>query len=158
MFWAVMAAAALYVVRAYPALPDPLASTFGAGGRPTGWMSRRAFVTIFGAVYLFTSAAVGLLPLRRMRGAGLNLPHREYWLSPERIEHTLLSVQTQLTWIGTATQVLMLTVFRMTETANRLDPPRLEMAGFWIVFLGYMIFIVAWTIHLLRRFSRVPHA
>src|SRR5277367_5148881 len=75
-----------YVIASYDDLPAKVASHFDIEGRPNGWMSREMCVGFtVGLGILMPALVVGM-----MGGAGripvsfINLPHRDYWLVPER--------------------------------------------------------------------------
>jgi hypothetical protein len=92
---AVFAAGALafvwYVEGTLGQLPERVATHFGGTGAPTGWMTRvphEKLMLGFGlGVPLFVLLV--FLGVRALGGVGLNIPHRYYWLSPERREVTL---------------------------------------------------------------------
>lgn len=67
-------------------LPTRVATHFGATGQPNGWMSRSAylwFMIVFGVIFpLFVPALCYLS--RWLPSWCYNIPHRDYWLAPER--------------------------------------------------------------------------
>lgn len=71
-------------------LPERVATHFNGSGEPNGWMSRSAhqeFMLIFGLA--FPMVIVLLCYASRFLPRGLvNIPHREYWLAPERRAET----------------------------------------------------------------------
>src|ERR1035441_10418639 len=82
-----------YVITSYASLPAHVASHFDIEGRPNGWMSRGTCVGFtLGLGLLVPAFIVGM-----MAGAGripvsfINLPHRDYWLAPER-RHAALAI------------------------------------------------------------------
>src|SRR5207237_1170658 len=67
-------------------LPERVATHFDASGQPNGWMSRHGhiiFIMLLGLA-LPLLVAGSFFCLRFFPGRGINLPHREYWLAPER--------------------------------------------------------------------------
>jgi len=89
----------------YPALPGRIPTHFGASGRVDGWMSPQAFVLFNGivpalmlVVLLGCELLVGRLPAR-----WINVPHRDYWLAPERIEETRRKILANLAGVATLT-------------------------------------------------------
>src|SRR3954468_21478203 len=79
-----------YLISSAPQLPDRVATHFGAGGEPDGWMSRSSHLLFMGVFGLaFPLFVVGLFfILRFLPDSGLNIPHRDYWLAPERRSET----------------------------------------------------------------------
>ncbi len=71
-------------------LPERIATHFNGRGEPNGWMSRSAnqrFMLVFGLA--FPLCVVLLCWLARFLPIGLvNIPHRDYWLAPERRKET----------------------------------------------------------------------
>jgi len=72
-------------------MPWVIASHFGAGGTPNGWQTQSAFFVI----EIFVVAIAALLgfvvpkTLSALPVSMINLPNKQYWLSPERRGSTL---------------------------------------------------------------------
>jgi len=86
----------------YARLPARVASHFGPSGAPNGWMPRELFVGIYvfvvvllGAMMLGTAYTLPRTPDNRV-----NLPHKEYWLAPERRAETYAWLQNFFFWSG----------------------------------------------------------
>src|SRR6185295_9706960 len=71
-------------------LPARVASHFNFAGQPDGWMSRTSYLLVEAALAIgLPLFIVGISSLTRVLPARLwNLPHREYWLAPERRKQT----------------------------------------------------------------------
>ncbi len=71
-------------------LPERVATHFGLHGEPNGWMQKPSAVMVMGGFGLgLPLLTVVLSFLVRFVPADLvNLPHREYWLAPERRDAT----------------------------------------------------------------------
>ncbi len=109
-----LALAVLQIAHYYPMMPDTMASHFDGAGRPNGFQSRGAFFGLT-AVMLVTVVAIfmGLASLiRLLPPSWVNLPHREYWLAPERLEGTVDFIGQQMEWFGVATLLLLLLVIQ----------------------------------------------
>src|SRR5947208_13832382 len=71
-------------------LPDRVATHFGGTGHPNGWMTRtqyRNFTLGLGLgtpVFILAVFAI----VERLRGVGLNIPNKAYWLEPDRQQAT----------------------------------------------------------------------
>ena len=94
LFALVLAAVVWFIVATTQALPDPVATHFGFGYFANGWMTRDgylrfmlAFATVLPVVIV---AMIGWLP--RVFPRGINIPHRDLWLAPERRGATLDSI------------------------------------------------------------------
>ncbi len=146
-----------YTLTTYAALPPKVASHFDGHGRPDGWMSRTADTEIMSAVALFVPGLV----IAFMGGASripvsfINLPHRDYWLAPERRKAALAALRCYAIWFA-ALNVLFLTGAQfLIVHANLPAPHTLDMTRFTTGVIAYLVFTAIWTLLLLRRFSKV---
>jgi uncharacterized membrane protein len=140
-------------------LPANVASHFDAQGQPNGWMTRTS--------YLKTMAAIGLLLPLLLVGIGLltallpassiNLPHRDYWLAPERRDETVRYMARHMAWLACITMALFIALNYLLVEGNRATPPRLSNA-IWLLLVAFLAGVVAWIGVLVRRFSRMPPA
>jgi uncharacterized membrane protein len=146
-----------YLAETYGALPPKVASHFDVHGRPNGWMSRAADAEILSAVALLVPAIV----IGGMGGAGripvsfINRPHRDYWEAPDRRQAALVILRRYAVWFA-ALNVLFLTGAQaLIVEANLPAPHSLDMTRFTSGVIVYLVLTGAWTLLLLRRFSKV---
>ena len=141
-----------------PRLPDQVVSNFDYDGSANGWSSKGAFLGGFTIMMACTLVLFYVLSwtIRRMGGKGINVPHRDYWLAPERRGKTAAFVGDQLEIFGLATYAFLLLTNQLTISANLVDPPELPSAAFWSAFGAYMLGGFVWTIRLITRFSNKP--
>lgn len=139
----------------WPQLPAKVATHFGTDGQPNDWMSKEnATLVLLGFQVLFPWLLVGLgrligvLPI-----SVINIPHREYWLHPERREATLSWMGGYLAWTAVATGLLMTVLAHVTFRAN-VKGAGLEMAPFLCFVVGYLVVILGMTVVNLRHFRR----
>lgn len=81
-----------------PLLPERVASHFDAAGQADGWSSKTAFF-VFNLAFVAGMALLflGLTAWQgRIPSAWINLPHKDYWLAPERRAATLETIQRQV--------------------------------------------------------------
>jgi uncharacterized membrane protein len=142
----------------FDALPEVVASHFDASGQANGYQSRAAFAATSvglsaGNLLLFTA-----LPalLRKLPASLINMPHRDYWLVPERKAQALERFCTYLDWFACATIALLVAVFELVVRANLTRAP-LDSLGMWVLLAAYFGFAASWSIALWRAF-RVPDA
>lgn len=141
-----------------PRLPDRMATHFDGAGAADGWSSRTEFTVMslamalgMGLIFLGTTAWLDRIP-----NAWINLPHKEYWLAPERRTATLDAFAREMEWLGAATLVLLLGITQLTIEANLTGSGSLG-NGFWLLFGSYMLYVVIWVVLLLRRtYAPVP--
>ena len=141
-----------------PKLPDKMASHFGQGGNPDGWMSKTTFLAfMIGMQFGLTAFLLGMgwvagkLPISMV-----NIPNREYWLHEDRAADTLNYLAGMLAWITAATALLMVFVFQLSIQANLADETKLPMGPFLIILGGYLVVITAIVIRMVMRFRKVP--
>jgi uncharacterized membrane protein len=155
---AVVVAAAAFIVTTASALPDCVATHFGASNLPNGWMTRTGYVVFMLAfasgMPLVLAAAVGLLP--RLAPHAVNLPNREYWLAPTRREASLRYLEEHGCRLGVLFTGTIALVHVAILRAHETDPPVLPMAIFLPVLLGTLVGTGIWALTLFRRFRRVP--
>lgn len=140
----------------YPLMPERVASHFGASGRPDAWSGKDTFI----GLYLITVAVVAVLfltlrvVLRKVPVSMINLPNRDFWLHPKRIQTTINDLEHRVLWFGSATLLLLLDVFHQsfrvhTGKARVLEHPATSI----VVYLG---FTLLWIVGLIVRFTRRP--
>ena len=140
----------------YPQLPDVVASHFNAAGAPNDWTSKNAFYGLYAAmiglivlVFAFVPARLGRLPV-----AWISLPHKDYWLAPERRRETMRRIAGQMLWFGSATLVFMIGTFELAMRANLVNPPRLSTFAMWVLLTLYSVYTLVWLIRLLLGFRK----
>ena len=109
MLWALCVG---YAVYCYPKMPDEVASHFGTGGQPDGWTSKASFITFYlvftglmALMFLGISFGMSKIPVSL-----INLPNKDYWLSPERKQNTFDFMFWYMLCFGSATLLLMLDI------------------------------------------------
>jgi uncharacterized membrane protein len=149
--------AALHVGIFYPQLPAQVASHFGFNGDADGWMSRTGFAASYVGMVAFIACVFGSIGwlLQHSPNSIINLPRKDYWLAPERRERTIDAMSGQLAGFGLATTAFLMFVFHACMRANLNGTMRLG-PEFGVVFVIYLTAILAFTIRMLMRYSRVP--
>ena len=157
-FFLVLAIGAAFVWWSSGALPEVVASHFGAGGAANGFMPRGQYIGFMlvlvlavPALIFFAGRLASSLPVRFV-----NLPHKEYWLAPERRAATLGSLGRFGVWAAYATLATLCLGHWFVVQANLEHPPRLEQAAFIGVLALFFLVLFVGMLVLLRRFFRVP--
>jgi hypothetical protein len=150
-------AAAQYAYYA-PRLPEVLGSHFAANGTVNGWQSKAAFFSMELAIVVLAAAVGFAVPriIGAMPVSLINLPNREFWLSPERRAETLGFLQMHMAWFGCALLAFLLFVMELAFRANLLRPPRLNSAAFVPALVVFLVFVGIFTVRLVARFSKLP--
>ena len=158
LFVLLLAAATALVFNLADLLPDLVAVHFDAAGRANGFMTRagcRDFMLLstLGAPLLIT-IATALLP-RLVPASLINIPHREYWLAPERARDSLVFLSEQGLWFGCILVVFLAAVDGMLVKANAVAPPAFPSALFIGMLILFFCAIGVWALRMMRRF-RAP--
>lgn len=148
VFGLVILIAAADVAWLYPQLPERVATKFGGGGQPVAWSTRAGFLTAH--LVGFSLTALLMLGLRFalpwIPAALINLPHREYWLAPERVGYTRQLVGDMLLGLGSGLLAFLTAMGHLTMRANLTPEPRLSPAFPVLVgvYLAAMLGFVVW--------------
>lgn len=141
----------------WPHLPLRVATHFGAGGQPDGWMDKRS-ATVMQCVLqvimpIFFAGIGWVLPL--FPNSMINVPHREYWLAPQRRVETLGKMKTMLGEFALCLSVFFTVIGHLTFRANRTNGPLnlplfLASMGLFFVSIAILIGINLWKWRLPR--------
>jgi hypothetical protein len=136
-------------------LPPVVASHFDASGAPDGALPRGLYLALMGALLAGVPLLLALLPrwMIGRDGARLNIPHRQYWLAPDRREQTLDFLRRQGRWFAAAVALFLAYAHGLVVQANR-QPPSLATPA---LLAGLVVFLLAtgaglWVLH--ARFRR----
>src|SRR5260370_6599894 len=101
IFFALVALGAAQVSFYAPRIPELLGSHFSRGGFVNGWQTKAAFfATELAMIILATVVSFGIPRIIAAAPVALiNLPHKEYWLAPERRQDTPPFTQMWSAWV-----------------------------------------------------------
>lgn len=154
LFIAILLACAAYVAATSSALPERVASHFGASGEANGWMPRDAYLRfMLGLCVLMPiGVAVVLALVPRAIPKRANIPHREYWLSGPRREDTQATLAAFGCLLGSLLALFIAAVHFVLIKANGASPPHLPGALFVATLLAFLVGLVLWIVALQVRF------
>ncbi|MFC1858121.1 DUF1648 domain-containing protein [Thermodesulfobacteriota bacterium] len=154
---ALVAATVGQVVHFYPHLPALVVSHWGPGGQPDGWLNKTAFfgamvISELGTTGCFVAVAVAFpyIPKR-----WTNLPHKDYWLAPERRSGTVQYVRIQMLWAAVVIEAAMVLLWQSTINAN-VKPELHWPADFWWTLIIMTVIFVMWMFRFIGHLNSVP--
>jgi hypothetical protein len=134
-----------------------VAAHFDWAGRPDGWMTHSNYLLsslIFGCGFPLFFMAIGYLS-RFLPIKAFNIPHRDYWLAPERRDETFSYLFHHSFWQACFAAVFALALQLLVVQANHLTPRHfstplgLGAAGCFLAATAVLVLI------LFRHFKRV---
>jgi uncharacterized membrane protein len=151
-----LALAAVQVAYYYPQLPNTLASHFNGAGTANSWQSKQAFFATYGLVMLLLLAVSTIVPrlVFALPVELINLPNKEYWLSPQRRGVTYEFLSDRFAMFGGATLLMTLIVFQFAILANIPGNPASLPPSIWGVLVAYLVFTAIWIVGLFLKFRR----
>jgi hypothetical protein len=135
-------------------LPATVATHFAAGGRANGFMTRIGYQVFYSALMTFlvvvTYGSLTWLPARLTHL--LNLPNRDYWLDPRRMDATLGTLRA----FGAAMAVMMLTllvaIHLLVIDAHERTPPTLHEPAMFAMLGAFVALLVGLLVAMYLRF------
>ena len=139
----------------YPRMPERMASHFAGDGRPNGWQPREAFFLIM-LVSSASSALVAFFAPWRIASqpnARINLPNRDYWLAPERRQHTMNYFSAFMAWFGCAILFVLISGTFLCFQANLAPDHDFNSPALIVVLVAFLLFLLVSLIRFVRHFQ-----
>ncbi len=156
IFTALLGIALTIVMAQY--LPDRVATHFSFSGIPNAWSSNLTNTAFFCAMYLLMNLLFLAIPwlLRKLPASLINMPNRDYWLSPERRESSVQRVGVYMAAFAVGMNLFMIAVESLTFAANRSMVP-LSPVSIIAIGLAFLLFLIFWAIRFVRAFRLPRH-
>lgn len=140
-----------------PLFPDPLATHFDAHGQPNGWMTRPQHLACAAALgFSLPGLIIGIFyTLQFLPPAWFNLPHRDYWLAPERRQETFAYLSHHGAWLAGLSLLFVASIHHLILAANQSPSRQLSNALTLMIAGFYLAGVLGWVIALLRRFQKI---
>jgi len=143
-----------HAIHHYYILPDHVATHFGFSGEADAWGAKTVF---FFWYFIMTGILAALFTgVNHALSSGhtslLNIPHKEYWLAPERIHDTLSSLRSILLLLGSGTLLFVLDIAHQGFRVSLGYSTKLD--HFLTGFVVYLLFCVLWITALYRMTGR----
>jgi uncharacterized membrane protein len=140
-----------------PRLPDIMGSHFSGAGVVNGWQAKTAFFTMELAIIVLATAVSFGVPriIAAMPVALINLPHKEFWFAPERLDGTLAYIRRWSAWFGCALLAFLVFVMELAIRANlHIPPPQFNNAVFVPALLAFVALDTIGIVRLVLHFSK----
>jgi hypothetical protein len=156
LFFALAALGAVQYFYYAPRLPGVLASHFGVTGAANGWQTKAAFLIAEVAVLALATVISFGVPrmIEAMPVSLINLPHKEFWLGPERREETFAYLRTWSAWFGCGLLAFLLFVMELAYRANLQRPPHFNNEAFVPALVAFAVVDTLLLVRLILHFSR----
>jgi uncharacterized membrane protein len=141
----------------YAVLPARVASEFDLSGEPKTWMPKASFV-----IFNFTLLVV--LPIilvslgwicTKLPKWMLDLPHKDYWLAPERKAETAASLFLFMLWLAVGMELFVTSLVGLVYRANLGHPEVMQQTPLYLIG-SFVAFMIGWIIRFYGKFRRVP--
>ena len=138
----------------YPLLPEYVASSFGAQGRPRAFQPRVFFFGLmWGVVLLMVFAFVGIPKLIGLLDPRwLNIPNKAYWTEPQRVPSLKRLMSSEMSWFGALIIGFLVFVMQLVLNSNLAREP-LDNTAFIAGMAVFVIGAILWTIRFYRKFA-----
>ena len=137
-------------------LPPVVASHFNARGVPNDWTSREAYLMLMTAIGFGLPVVMVVIfyCIRWLPPSLVNMPHRDYWLAPERRTQTAASLLNFGLWFAGLETLFLAAIHVLVVLANRGQPAQLSNMV-WMLLLAFLLIVAGWLCALWRAF-RLP--
>lgn len=156
VFLAIVVVLSISWWRSYDPMPERMASHFNAAGVPNGWMPKNQFLLV-NVMVVLAAAFSGFYPARMIAtlpSSKINLPNKEYWLSPAHSQETIAYFAQWFAWFGCALLLLLMLVMQLVIAANRSPTPTLPVGPVLTLVSGFLLFVMGASVGMVRRFSK----
>lgn len=155
---ALLMSAAVFVgalVLTFSSLPTRVATHFDGAGRADGYMEAQAHVISMAGLGLAAAViSVGLFFALRYFPVGLvNMPEKEYWMSPARKEQTYDRFFHAGLWLAALELLFVLGLHLLVIDANRKSPPQMSNL-LWTLGGSFAVLLLVWMLWLFNGFRR----
>ena len=140
-------------------LPNQVATHFGLRGYADTWSSRESALYLMASLGLLLPLvpAVMSLVLRFLPVDFINIPHREYWLAPERRQATYAFFSRYLLWMSCLLVCFVMGMHWLSIQTHHRFPVRLPPGAFIGILAAFLVAVSFWAVGLIRHF-RFPRS
>ena len=138
-------------------LPERMATHWDGSGRPDGWMSSSdhlRYMIEFGLGFPLVVPVICYLI--RFAPRGLNIPHRDYWLAPERRAEFFGYLLGHSLWFACMALLFVIGVHFSIIHANRSAQAYFSPLLVFGLAGPFVVGTAIWVVKLIRYLNRVP--
>jgi uncharacterized membrane protein len=138
-------------------LPERVMSHFDGSGRANGWMTRDVFLGWQAGTLVFLAVLFeGIVLLQpRLPREFVNLPHRDYWLAPERRATTDTWISALVLLPGCLVMMFFMALFHQVYRVNVDGSRELTPNPAWLA-AALVLAVLAVAAVAIARFARKP--
>ena len=150
-----MVCAIYFVINTSTHLPANMASHFNAEGIADGFMSQEGYTNTMLALIVLVPGLLALTPLgmRKLPANLINIPHKEYWLTPERRELTFQTLHRFMSVMACFLLLFLSYVHWLVIQANERQPPAMSVPNIVLGMIVFLLLIGGWSLLLHRQFK-----
>jgi len=139
-------------------LPERVATHFGTSGQANGWMTHSSHLIFFILFAIgFSSFVIGISYIIRFLPASmLNVPHAEYWRSPEHYRKACDFLFLHSFWFGALSSIWVAALHYLIVQANRTTPAVLDSAKMGGLTLAFLTGTGLWVAAMIWHFAHPP--
>lgn len=154
-FIILMVGAIYFVINTSTHLPAQMASHFNAEGIADGFMSKEGYTHTMLALVVLVPGLLAVAPfgMRKLPANLINLPHKEYWLQPEKREATFHTLSRFMSVLACFLLLFLCYVHWLVIQANKAQPPALPVIDLLVGMFVFLSLIGAWSLLLHRQFK-----
>lgn len=136
----------------YSQMPDNVAIHFNSNGEVNGRMPKKANLILSCLIIVIVTSAFIVIPhiLKTASPNLINVPKKDYWLSPQNKDRLINIVTGHIYFIGLATNLFMIYLFHQLYRFNIHAIDNVSM----IMIIPYLFCIFGSIIHLLVRLNK----
>ena len=154
-FIILLVGAIYFVINTSTHLPAQMASHFNAEGIADGFMSKEGYTYTMLALVVLVPGLLAVLPfgMRKLPASLINLPHKEYWLQPEKQEETFHTLSRFMSLLACFLLLFLSYVHWLVIQANKLQTPAMSVLNILVGMVIFLSLIGVWSLLLHRRFK-----
>ena len=157
VIYAFLYALALIQVGTYAeSLPATMATHFGPGGVPNGYMRKEGFIVFYLGFMFFLPGlmmAISVL-IEKLPVSLINIPNKKYWMTAARREQTVRSLARGTRVLGLMTGLFLIAIDQLVINANMVKPPVLDERGTWLFLCAFVFSIISFLLWIIIRFQK----